>query len=371
MNKKVFEFAQAINSLSFRLLGLLNDQELDAARRQGVIHLMSPQRKKPKEGCILERKDGRFEGRYMAEGRQKSVYGKTYADCLKRLTTAIAARDGTQAIVTTVHSWAQTFLDIYKKPRIMPETYSIYAGLLKNHIFTQLPDMQLSAVRPLHLQKVLNAVSGRTSEDVYNFLSGMFRQAYNEQLISFNPMLGVCRVRHKREKGVALTLDEQQAFLAKDDGSMLFKYYLFCLYSGCRRQEALTVGPADIDETKGRLHIPGTKTDGSNRYIPLFAPLKALLPCLPFPFKADYVTRHFHDYCAGHRLHDLRHTFATRCLESGVSMKVLQGWLGHSSIDTTADIYLDVFAELGASEAEKVAKAFKIDTKIDTKNNEN
>ena len=29
------------------------------------------------------------------------------------------------------------------------------------------------------------------------------------------------------------------------------------------------------------------------------------------------------------RVHDLRHIFATRCLESGVDFPTLAGWLGH------------------------------------------
>ncbi|MDR1093075.1 MAG: tyrosine-type recombinase/integrase [Clostridiales bacterium] len=40
----------------------------------------------------------------------------------------------------------------------------------------------------------------------------------------------------------------------------------------------------------------------------------------------------------GFCLHSLRHTFATRCLESGISLKVVQQWLGHSAFEVTAQI---------------------------------
>jgi integrase len=42
-------------------------------------------------------------------------------------------------------------------------------------------------------------------------------------------------------------------------------------------------------------------------------------------------------------MHSLRHTFATRCIESGVPAIVLKTWLGHTDIHVTLDTYTDVF----------------------------
>ena len=56
-----------------------------------------------------------------------------------------------------------------------------------------------------------------------------------------------------------------------------------------------------------------------------------------------------------HRIHDLRHTFGTRCAAAGVPMRTLQEWMGHRDIATTQR-----YADYAPSthEAEMIAAAF-------------
>lgn len=56
--------------------------------------------------------------------------------------------------------------------------------------------------------------------------------------------------------------------------------------------------------------------------------------------------------------HSMRHTFATRALERGISPKVVQSYLGHSTIDVTMNIYTHVTAELEREEIKKIANQF-------------
>ena len=54
--------------------------------------------------------------------------------------------------------------------------------------------------------------------------------------------------------------------------------------------------------------------------------------------------------------HALRHTFATRCIESGIPAVVLKNWLGHKDIHMTLDVYTDVFSSMNNGALDKFDK---------------
>jgi hypothetical protein len=56
------------------------------------------------------------------------------------------------------------------------------------------------------------------------------------------------------------------------------------------------------------------------------------------------------------RLHDLRHSYASAGLAAGVELKVIQERLGHSSIATTADLYVHVPPQVDQQAADRTAE---------------
>ena len=56
--------------------------------------------------------------------------------------------------------------------------------------------------------------------------------------------------------------------------------------------------------------------------------------------------------------HSFRHTFATRCFESGINGKIVQKYLGHSSMAMTMDLYTHVDEDLMAANISKIDNLF-------------
>jgi integrase len=127
----------------------------------------------------------------------------------------------------------------------------------------------------------------------------------------------------------------------------------FLAYTGCRIDESRWVRWADVDRTSKRIFIfghPHSSTKNSQgRWIPIIPPLATLLDDLVadprYPRsakrkKGDYILAVRECQKAIDRAcerlsilrfshHDLRHLFATRCIESSVDIPTLSRWLGH------------------------------------------
>lgn len=260
--------------------------------------------------------------------------------------------------IRTYREWLKEWLNVYKKPYV--KSWRKIQTCIDLHIPSTILNHFLCNLTAFDIQKALNGVkSSRMRLETFDIYHGSLTMAYKVGIIERDIASALIKPKHVRKVGSALTRSELSAFLTSIQNHRLKYYYTFLLLTGCRRSEALSVRWSDIEIGKNRIHILGTKTEKSDRYIPIFPQLRDLLEKIPYKGEKlfyhypNYVSRTFKKLCPEHKLHDLRHTFATRCLECGISLKVVQSWLGHSRLDTTATIYSHLLPDFIQSESEK------------------
>jgi integrase len=202
-------------------------------------------------------------------------------------------------------------------------------------------------------------VSPTRYNNTVDYVRGIFDIGIKEGLIFRNPAaeLGKLEVRSKhlelpsREQFAALVKSVRSAgaWCSKACGDLIE----FLAFSGCRLGEAEHVTWADVDQENGFIWIHGDPETGTKnserRQVPIIPALGRLLDDLRQNPRAvrdekrcgqNYVLaiteaqKAIDKACTKLGLkrithHDLRHLFATQCIESGVDIPTVSKWLGH------------------------------------------
>lgn len=263
-----------------------------------------------------------------------------------------------------LYDYLEEWIETVKAPKIKAKSLKVLKSGIENYIKTTIQNKPLNECKASEMLKAIEKCPySYMRQVVYSILRAVFKRAYQYDLIEDNPAEKLDFVKHTRKKGRALTTDEQTRFVNSLENEPTRELWLFYLLSGCRCGEALTVLWQDIDEKRGRIFIRGTKTENAQRYIPLFPQIAELFQNKEkeneriFPYTMRAVKCAFdriRKKCGiQFRIHDLRHTFATRCLENGISTKTVAKWLGHKHTSTTEEIYSHLLTEFEKQEIKK------------------
>ena len=275
---------------------------------------------------------------------------------------------------------------------VAPSTYGSYAYITKKYLIPALGGIKLWNLKPQHLQrlyadKMQQGLSPRSVQLMHITLHKALKNAIKTGLISRNPIDLVDPPKVERHEMKTMTEEDIGRFLdeaRKGDYYTLFYIYLF---TGIRRSEALALRWSDVDLLGCQLSINKTmqflnkkvtfkspKTANSRRLVALSPSTSVVLrlhreaqnkirkykeespvsdddlvfcqsdgsPYLPNTISHAWIKLVKKCGLDGVRLHDARHTHATLLFKSGVSAKVIQERLGHSSVAFTMNTYAHV-----------------------------
>ncbi len=307
------------------------------------------------KGSVRERANGLIELRTQALG---SIYGHTKDEIEQklnqRLKEANSKKKSTKEKNKTplLSEFFNSEYLPYKKNQNRSEStvksYYSNFGYIERSNF----DKPLTAYKPKEIEDFLYSIPhSRTRQMLQGFLNNLFDRAVTLNLVKVNPCTAIEKVQHTQEQGTAFSFDEQQCFLdnlAHTDALTYMEksYFVFVFLTGTRKNEALGVTVADVDFKNKVLAIHGTKTDSSDRQIPLTPLVERLLRSLHtekgqyFPINEHKIEKLYNKVRNRHKLHDLRHTYGTIqvCVDK-IDVKTVSLVMGHSTVNTTLSIY--------------------------------
>ena len=322
---------------------------------------------------IEKRKDGRWQARIRENGKQHFVYGKTQYECLSKLKDLYKNKQKLiKHQIKLFEAWDYWY-NKYKKPLIREDTLKNIRSVFKNQLSTLLENKYLKDINSLDFNLAITKIDKpRMKEYASQYLKDFLKSLYKENLIKYDIAEEIKSYHSIRKEGTSLTIEQRKILIEKShliENGEMFRFYLF---SGVRPAEIFLIKDTDIE--KDFIHIQGTKTEKSDRYIPRFKQLNEILKRLEGTkgqlFKISETTRkrrinELRKLCGFHfNVKDLRTTFATMCAENGIQQNVIAKWLGHTNVTTTNKYYIKVLNDYEKEQIKNLEN--KIDSQIDS-----
>lgn len=289
--------------------------------------------------------------RFRKDGIQNYISAKTQQECLEKLKQCLELPPRQKRNTITFIQWYNKWFNLFKNGKVEQSTVNDYEFCLR-----QIPDniknKDITKISSLEIINILDTIKAeRSKQKVYELLKAIFTKATAYKIIKSNIIDIIEKPKHEKEKGIALSYEQQQLFINACNNNKYGDIFKIILYQGLRVGEMLAITGHDIDLKNKKLiinkainkdnKISHTKNKQSNRIMPLFNKTIEIIKKYTNNenriFNISYTTtqRNLKDILQKCNLpqnisiHDLRHTFITNCKNKNIPEHVIQALVGH------------------------------------------
>lgn len=291
-----------------------------------------------------------------------------------------------------------------KKQYVKTSTISAYTLLIENHIlpaFGKADRINEADVQEFVLEKLNSGLSQKSIKDILIVLKMILKFGVKNGYFEYTQIDIKFPTQRERQEIEVLSRSNHRKVISHIQENFTFRNLgiYICLCAGMRIGEICALKWEDIDTENGIISVKKTiqrvymiegeerytelildspKTKNSIRDIPMTRDLLKLLKPLKRIVNNNYFVltneakptepRTYRNYYKQFmqeigvpilKFHGLRHSFATRCIESKCDYKTVSVILGHSNISTTLNLYVHPNMEQKKRCIDQMVKALK------------
>lgn len=235
--------------------------------------------------------------------------------------------------------WIPIWQEQYDAPSVLQSTYEAHRYVLENHILPRLGKWELTELTDERIRRFYNQcrksgnlrtdqpLSDVTMQHIMILLRKILRQAVADGWLEAEPMAGWSFHETKAVKTETLTIQEVADYLDAAGQLGYGAMFTLAIHYGLRQRELIALKWSDVDIEKPSLTVHAGRVVKEGKLV---------------------------EYAGKVRFHDLRHTFATVALQSGIDVKTVSNMLGHYSAGFTLDTYTHVTDQMQKAAAQRM-----------------
>ena len=293
---------------------------------------------------------------------------------------------------------------IDKKQYVKKSSFSAYTLLIENHLLPNFGNkiaIEEADVQSFVFQKLETGLSHKTIKDILIVLKMILKFGAKNKWLQYTPFDIQFPTEREKHNIEVLTKTDQKKIMNYIQEHFTFRNLgvYICLSAGMRIGEICALTWKDIDIDNGIISVNRTiqriyviedgnrrtelildtpKTKNCIREIPISKDLLRILkpfkkivnpsffvltndakPTEPRTYRSYYKNLMKELKMPELKFHGLRHSFATRCIESNCDYKTVSVLLGHSNISTTLNLYVHPNMEQKKKAIEQMFKALR------------